>query len=48
MKVLTPTGEVGPEAAARRSTELGLVVLAVIATPRYVRMLKMVLASLVS
>ena len=30
MKVLTPTGEHGPEAAARRSTELGLVVLAVI------------------
>ncbi len=30
MKVLTPTSEAGPEAAARRSTELGLVVLAVI------------------
>ena len=30
MKVLTPTGEAGPEASARRSTELGLVVLAVI------------------
>ena len=30
MKVLTPTGDAGPEAAARRSTELGLVVLAVI------------------
>ena len=30
MKVLTATGEAGPEAAARRSTELGLVILAVI------------------
>jgi cell division protein FtsW (lipid II flippase) len=30
MKALTATGEAGPEAAARRSTELGLVVLAVI------------------
>ena len=30
MKVLSATGEAGPEAAARRSTELGLVILAVI------------------
>ena len=30
MRVLTTTGDAGPEAAARRSTELGLVVLAVI------------------